>query len=145
MLLKTRRDFTLCFFLFAPLGMAGYAAETFNEGSGGVEGNIASQNIRNLTTESGSKAHASQNPEKGGEAAPIAAGGMSGAERVSRLLLDGRKAYRDGDLSAARGQFEQALELDSSNSEARRYLGEIERHSDGAQFTADAPVGSLPV
>ncbi|MGI8908826.1 MAG: hypothetical protein ACR2IE_20325 [Candidatus Sumerlaeaceae bacterium] len=146
MLLKSRREFTLCFFLFWPLGMAGYTAETLNEGSGAVEGNITSKVVRNLASQPGAKPHAATAPERGGQAAPVSAsGGLSGAERVSRLLVDGRKAYRDGDLQSARTRFQQALSYDSANSEAKRYLAEIERNSAGSQFAADSPVGGLPV
>jgi type II secretory pathway component GspD/PulD (secretin) len=145
MLLKTRREFTLCFFLFAPLGMAGYTAETLEEGSGGVEGNITSKAVRNLASQSESNTHA-EAALKGGQAEPSSVGGgQASSERVSRLLVDGRKAYRDGDLKNARTRFQEALSLDGANPEARRYLGEIDRHADGAQFSADAPIDGVPV
>ena len=72
---------------------------------------------------------------RGGQGSAVpAAGGLSGAEKVSRLLIDGRKAFQDGDLAAAKTRFENALEIDGSNSDARKYLGEIDRLQGGASL-----------
>src|SRR5262245_34595528 len=118
MLLKTRREYTLCFFLFAPLGMAGYSAGTAN--------NLAKPPDRELTTTgSVTKVAAKRDAAKGGQSSPnSAAGGLSVAERLTRLLGDGRKAYREGDLKGARSYFRQALDVDGANAEARRLLTE---------------------
>lgn len=141
MLLKTRREFTLCFFLFAPLGMAGYSAGNL-EGSSREGDDISNGAARGGAVVQGTTKKA---PKKGGQAAPTASGGgVSAPERVSRLLLDGRRAYRDGEIDSARNLFKQALALDATNEEAQKYLSDIARKGNGAQFNPEASMSSLP-
>lgn len=138
MLLKTRREFTLCFFLFVPLGMAGYAAGL----NGSVLDTPGSASARAVHAKNFSKSHAAKS---GGQTADqSAAGGLSSTERLSRLLLDGRRAYRDGELKTARTYFSDALNIAPGNDEARRYMDEIDRKNDGAKFSPDAGIGQIP-
>lgn len=139
MLLKARREFTLCFFLFTPLGMAGYAA------------NVPAVSEDKQTTVSVAKEAAGENADqkaksaRGGQAVPgSAAGGLSSVERVSRLMMDGRRAFQDGELNTARTYFRDALNLDSKNEEAQRMLGEIDRKSTGAKFAPEGELAEIP-
>lgn len=134
MLLKTRREFTLCFFLFAPLGMAGYCA-------GSQPAGTPVQSAKSKSAESKSRASRKQ----GGQPAPQSpGGGLSSAEQLSRLLVDGRRAYRDGEIITAQSYFRDALKLDSANEEAKRFLREIEEKSGGARFSPDAQMAQIP-
>ncbi|MBX7246051.1 MAG: tetratricopeptide repeat protein [Candidatus Sumerlaeaceae bacterium] len=81
----------------------------------------------------------------GGQGDPQpAAGGLSSGEKVSRLLVEGRRKFQDGDYADARNQFQEALRLDDSNAEARKYLTQIDRRIGGKQFDPSAALSSLP-
>ncbi len=134
MLLKTRREFTLCFFLFVPLGMAGYCA-------GDKPAGTPVHSAKSKTTNSKTRAAA----KKGGQPAPQSpSGGLSSAEQLSRLLVDGRRAFRDGEMMTARSYFRDALKLDDANEEAQRYLREIAQKSSGASFSPDGLSAQIP-
>lgn len=134
MLLKTRREFTLCFFLFVPLGMAGYCADV----------NAADSPVRTTNTQvyKPSKADAGN---KGGQPAPQSpSGGISSAEQLTRLLVDGRRAFRDGEMITAKSYFRDALKLDETNAEAQKYLRDIEQKARGESFSPDALSAEIP-
>ncbi len=134
MLLKTRREFTLCFFLFVPLGMAGYCA-------GVIPADSPAQPTKSESTKSNKRAVV----KKGGQPAPQnPGGGLSSTEQLSRLLVDGRRAYRDGEMLTARSYFSDALKLDDANSEAQRYLREIDQKSSGERFSPNALSAQIP-
>lgn len=81
---------------------------------------------------------------QGGQMQPeSASGGMSTAEKVSRLLMDGRKAYQDGDFDVAGSKFQEAIGIDSKNGEARKYLSDIERIKGGSKFKPSASAGEM--
>lgn len=134
MLLKTRREFTLCFFLFVPLGMAGYCADV----------KTADSPVRTTNTQvhMPSKADAGS---KGGQPAPQSpSGGISSAEQLTRLLVDGRRAFRDGEMITAKSYFRDALKLDETNAEAQRYLRDIDQKARGESFSPDALSAEIP-
>ncbi len=134
MLLRTRREFTLCFFLFVPLGMAGYCA-------GVTPADSPMQPTKAETTKSKPRAAV----KKGGQPAPQSpGGGLSSTEQLSRLLVDGRRAFRDGEMLTARSYFRDALKLDDANSEAQRYLREIEQKASGDRFSPNALSAQIP-
>src|SRR5690606_12442387 len=135
MLLKTRREFTLCFFLFVPLGMAGYCAG---------QQPVATTSAQPAKTKSAAPVAKQDNPQGGQPAPQNPGGGLSSTEQLSRLLLDGRRAFRDGELITARTYFRDALRLDDSNEEAQRYLREIEQKSNVSRFTPDGASAQLP-
>jgi type II secretory pathway component GspD/PulD (secretin) len=91
------------------------------------------------------KASSLSGSARGGQAQPASpSGGLSAGETVSRLLVDGRRSFKDGDYDSARQQFAEALKLDSSNAEARKYLGEIERERGTANFDPTMTVLDVP-
>src|SRR5690606_29111565 len=139
MLLKTRREFTLCFFLFVPLGMAGYCADVKSGDSHVRSTTTTSQDVSKPDAETTATGN------KGGQPAPQSpAGGISATEQLTRLLVDGRRAYRDGEIITAQSYFRDALKLDSANAEAQKYLREIQQRSSGAQFAPDALSAQIP-
>ncbi|MGC8840894.1 MAG: hypothetical protein ACP5QZ_05480, partial [Candidatus Sumerlaeaceae bacterium] len=64
---------------------------------------------------------------EGGQGQTIApGGGISSSEAVSRLLVEGRRALKEGNLEEARQHFRQVVVLDSGNAEAKRYLDQLD-------------------
>lgn len=84
-------------------------------------------------------------PVQGGQTGGPVTGGLSSAERISRLLIDGRRSFDDGDLDAANSKFAEALKLDSSNPEAKKFMGEIEKSKGSAKFNPSATLAELPM
>lgn len=83
-------------------------------------------------------------PAAGGQALPsLGGGGVSSAERVSRLLMDGRTAFQDGDFDGANKRFKDVLSLDSENAEAQKYLSEIGRVKGRARFSPTITLADL--
>ena len=64
--------------------------------------------------------------------------GLSRGERVSRLLVEGHRAYREGNLALAQTRFEEALSIDERNAEARRFLSQIEQKRGISQLSPAA-------
>jgi type II secretory pathway component GspD/PulD (secretin)/tetratricopeptide (TPR) repeat protein len=83
-------------------------------------------------------------PARGGQAAGTVSGGISSAERISRLMIDARRSYDDGDFDAAAAKFSQALQIDHTNPEARKYLSDIERAKGTARFSPGVALAELP-
>ncbi len=82
---------------------------------------------------------------QGGQGIPVpAGGGVSSSEAVSRLVVEGRRALKEGKLDAARQNFKQAIALDANNAEARRYLDEIEQKSKTKEFSPSVARLDLP-
>lgn len=69
---------------------------------------------------------------------------LSRGERVTRLLIEGRAAYKDGDMDRARARFEEVIKLDSNNSEARNYLRDIGQRSDSRRFIPTMNYREMP-
>lgn len=79
---------------------------------------------------------------------PVAdsASGLASDEKVSRLLVEGRKAFQDGDMTAAEKSFRDALALDSSNTEAQKFLSSIAQRVGALTLAPDSGAqGAKPV
>ncbi|MCX7718474.1 MAG: hypothetical protein N2111_08755 [Candidatus Sumerlaeaceae bacterium] len=63
---------------------------------------------------------------------------LSRGERVSRLLVEGHRAFREGNFALAQSRFEEALTIDDRNAEARRFLGQIEQKRGVSQLAPAA-------
>ncbi len=72
--------------------------------------------------------------------------GLVSDEQVSRLLVEGRKAFQDGDLTAAEKSFRSVIGIDASNAEAQKFLKSISDRSKGLTLSPDAGVdGAKPL
>lgn len=82
---------------------------------------------------------------EGGQGQTVTAGGgVSSSEAISRLIVEGRRALKEGNVEQARKHFVQAVSLDANNSEARRYLDQIERQQKTAELSPTTPRLDLP-
>ncbi|MEI7635540.1 MAG: hypothetical protein WCK47_14815, partial [bacterium] len=66
------------------------------------------------------------------------ADGLSKGERISRLLVEARGAYQNGNIDSARAKFDAVLTIDASNPEARKFLTEIDRARGAQRFAVGA-------
>ncbi|MCX7625230.1 MAG: hypothetical protein N2Z21_03345, partial [Candidatus Sumerlaeaceae bacterium] len=82
---------------------------------------------------------------EGGQGDPVApGGGVSSGEAVSRLIVEGRRALKEGNVDQARKHFAQAVSLDANNAEAKKYLEQIERHQKTTELSPTTPRLDLP-
>ena len=138
MLSKHCNQLLLCFLLAGPVVLPVWSAENAQRTDGRdvaqVERSVDASTSRSSTVAVKVSRTGSQSA-RGGQAAPSpASGGISGSEQVSRLIVEGRRAFHDGDYDLAGARFSEALRFDAENQEARKFLEDIGRLKSAAQL-----------